>query len=139
MTFQVFCWCHVYIDMCIPFGTKHGTQFFQHCSNAVFFIMHQNGHKIVGCIDDYVGFGDPSKARASFVFLHALLGRLGLTLTSKKIVPPSTKVTYLGIEIDTVAGSVSISEEKLQKISELVQPLGGLEKNNVQKDSCNPF
>ena len=87
--------------------------------------MRQNGHKIVGYIDDYDGFGVPSKARASFDFLYELLGRLGLTISSKKLVPPSTKVTCLGIEIDTLAGSVSIPEEKLQKISEMVHEWTG--------------
>ena len=118
-------WCHVYVDTCVPFGTKHGFQIFQHCSEAMRYIMRQNGHKIVGYIDDYVGFGVPSEARASYDFLYQLLGRLGLTISSKKLVPPSTKVTCLGIEIDTVTGSVSIPEEKLQKISEMVHEWTG--------------
>ena len=99
--------------------------------------MRQNGHKIVGYIDDYAGFGVPSKARASFDSLYELLGCLGLTISSKKLIPPSTKVTCLGIEIDTVAGSFSISEEKLQKISEMVHEWTG--KSSVQKDNLNPF
>ena len=113
-------WHHIYVDTCVPFGTKHGSKILQCCSDAVRHIMRQNGHKIVGYIDDYVGFGVPSDAKASFDFLYELLGRLGLTISSKKLVPPSTKVTCLGIENDTVAGSVSIPEEKLQKISEMV-------------------
>ena len=55
-----------------------------------------------------------------FKFLYDLLGPLGLTISSNKLIPPSTKDTCLGIEVDTVAGSVSIPEEKLQKMSELV-------------------
>ena len=113
-------WRHLYIDTCVPFGTKHGSQIFQCCSDAVNYIMHQNGHKVVGYIDDYVGFGVPSEAKASFDFLYKLLGRLGLTISNKKLVPPSSKVTCLGIKIDIVAGSFSIPEEKLQKISEMV-------------------
>ena len=50
-------WRHVYIDTCVPFGTKHGFQIFQLCSDTVRYIMCQNGHKIVGYIDDYVAFG----------------------------------------------------------------------------------
>ena len=95
-------WRHVYIDTCVAFGTKHGSQIFQRCSDAVRYIMRQNGHRIVGYMDNYVGFGIPSEARASFDFLYDLLGRLGLTISSKKLIPPSTnKVSCLGIEIDT--------------------------------------
>ena len=77
--------------------------------------MRRNGHKIVGYIDDYVGFGVLSEARASYDFLYQLLACLGLIISIKKLVPPSTKVTCLGIEIDTVVGSVSNPEENLQK------------------------
>ena len=45
--------------------------------------MHINGDRIVGYFDDYVWFGIPSEARASFDFLYDLLGRLGLTISSK--------------------------------------------------------
>ena len=76
-------WHHIYVDTCILFGTKHGSHIFQRCSNIVRHIMRQNDHKIVGYIDDYVGFGLPSEARASFDFLYELLGRLSLTISSK--------------------------------------------------------
>ena len=99
--------------------------------------MRQNGHKIVGYIDDYVGFGVLSETRASFDFLYELLGRLGLTISSNKLVSPSIKVTYLGIEIDTVAGSVSIPEEKLQKISEMVHEWTG--KKQCTKSQLQPL
>ena len=46
---------------------------------------------------------------------YDLLGRLDLTISSKNLIPPSTKVTCLGIEIDIMVGSVSIPEEELQK------------------------
>ena len=89
-------------------------------------------------IDDYVGFGIPSEARASIDFLYELLGHLGLTISSKKLVLPSTKVTCLGIEIDTLAGSISIPVEKLQKISELVHEWIG-KKTVYKKTTAIPF
>ena len=77
-------------------------------------------------------------ARASYDFLYQLLGRLGLTISSKKLVPPSTKVTCLGIKIDTVAESVSIPEEKLQKISEMVHEWTEWEKTMYKKTTSVP-
>ena len=59
-------WHHVCVDTCVAFGTKHASQIFQRCSDTVHYIMRQNGHRIVGYIDDYVWFSVPSEASASF-------------------------------------------------------------------------
>ena len=65
-------------------------------------------------IDDYVGVGVPSVAHASYVALLDLMSHLGLTVSQKKLVAPAMQVTCLGILIDTVKGTVSIPQEKLQ-------------------------
>ena len=79
-------WYHVYVNTCVAFGTTHGSQIFQHCSDAVCYIKHQNGHSIVGYIDDYVGFGVPSEAivrwkliKPSFVIQQMFFGCFGLS------------------------------------------------------------
>ena len=82
--------------------------------------MRKNGHKIVGYVDDYIGFDTPTEAEASFQTLESLLHHLGLTISEKKLVPPSTQVTCLGVKNDTANGSVSIPPEKMQAISDMV-------------------
>ena len=59
-------WNGAYIDTCLPFGTRHGSQFFQRTSDAVCYIMHRYGFDIINYIDDFLGFGTPSTAQASF-------------------------------------------------------------------------
>ena len=110
-------WRDVYIDTCVPFGSRHGSQIFQRVSDA----MRRHGHKVIDYVDDYIGFGVPSDAKASFDFLFDLLQRLGLTVSQKKLVPPATSVICLGVEINTVAGSISIPAEKLCQISNTVK------------------
>ena len=53
-------WRHAYVDTCVPFGTRHGSQIFQRLSDAVRHIMRQKGFRVIDYIDDYVGFGVPS-------------------------------------------------------------------------------
>ena len=36
-------WRDVYVDTCVPFGSRHGSQIFQCCRDAVCFIMKKNG------------------------------------------------------------------------------------------------
>ena len=114
-------WQGVYVDTCVPFGTRHGSQIFQRLSDAVRYMMRQRGYVMVDYIDDYVGMGVPSVAWASYNVLTELMGELGLTISEKKLVPPSMQVTCLGVLIDTVKGTLSIRPEKLQDITQAVR------------------
>ena len=114
-------WQGVYVDTCIPFGTRHGSQIFQRLSDAVRYMMRQKGYVMVDYIDDYVGMGVPSVAWASYNALTELMAELGLTISEKKLVPPSTQVTCLGVLIDTVKGTLAIPPEKLQDITQAVR------------------
>ena len=46
---------------------------------------------------------------------------LSLTVSQKKLVPPSTQVTCLSIMIDTVKGTIAIPPEKLEEINSVVR------------------
>ena len=91
--------------------------------------MRQEGHSIWNYIDDFLCVSLPSKIAKTFTRLKELLTELGLSVSAKKLVPPSTKVTCLGIQVDTVNLSVSIPTEKLQTIKFRCQ-------NWVQKSFC---
>ena len=52
--------------------------------------------------------------------LHNILERLGLTISEKRLVPPTTKAVCLGILIDTVNGMVSTPDEKLCQVKHTV-------------------
>ena len=77
------------------------------------FIMTQEGHKIWNYIDDLLCVSLPSKINHSYSRLQSFLEELGLTVSTKKLVPPSTQVVCLGILIDTETFTVSIPSEKI--------------------------
>ena len=111
-------WKGYYIDRSLPFGFKHGSAIFQHISDSVRFIMTQEGHKIWNYIDDFLCVSLPSKINHSYSRLQSLLQELGLTVSTKKLVPPSTQVVCLGILVDTQTLTISIPSEKLQAIKQ---------------------
>ena len=113
-------WQDAYIDTFVPFGTHHGSQIFQHLSDAVRYMMHQKGYAMIDYIDDYIGIGVPSVTWKSYDALTHLMRQLGLTISEKKLVPPSTQVMCLGVLIDTVKGTIAIPPEKLEQINEAV-------------------
>ena len=98
-----------------------GSQIFHRLSDAVRYIMHQRVFRIIDYIDDYVRFSVPSIARESFASLFDLMKQLGLTVSEKKLVPPSTQMVCLGVLIDTEKGTVSIPSEKLHQINDMVK------------------
>ena len=112
-------WGQYYIDFSLPFGLKHGSSIFQRLSDAVRYIMKQEGHQIWNYIDDFLCVALPSKIQHSFARLQDLLQELGLTISQKKLVAPSTKVVCLGILVNTEDCSVSIPGEKLTSIKQM--------------------
>ena len=49
------------------------------------------------------------------------MAQLGLTVSDKKLVSPSTCVTCLGVMIDTVAGTIAIPQQKLDAVNDVVR------------------
>ena len=81
--------------------------------------MKQEGHSIWNYIDDFLCVALPSKINGTFNRLQTHLAELGLSISIKKLVPPSTNVTCLGIIVDTVELSTYIPIKKLQVIKEM--------------------
>ena len=106
----------LYIDSCLPFGFRHGSALLQRLSDAIRFIMAQKGFAVTNYIDDIIGHSVVSKSNDSFNTLRALLVDLGFDISEKKVVQPATKVTCLGVDIDTVEFTVSITPDKVREI-----------------------
>ena len=112
--------CNYFIDGCLPFGFRHGSVLFQHCSDAIRHVMNTRGYKhFYNYIDDLIYIGLPHEIHQSFQFLQDLLKDLGLTISQDKLVPPSTSVVCLGIMVNTIEKTISIPEPKLQEIKQL--------------------
>ena len=108
----------LFIDRTLPFGFRHGSVFFQRCTDAVRLIM-KNCFKfphLYNYIDDLVYTGLPDHIYDSYNTLTALLQELGLEISQSKLVAPTTCAVCLGIEINTVNRTLKIPQEKLQEI-----------------------
>ena len=105
-----------YLDTCLPFGYRNGSGIFQRISDAIRFIIKSQGHDVINYIDDVIGFGTVTTAKPSFETLTTLLQKLGLDISIKKLVQPATKVTCLGVEVDTEKFTVAIPDHKVAEI-----------------------
>ena len=92
-----------FLDRSIAFGFCHGSLIFQRYTDAIHYIMAQHGFPLLfNYINDLIFTGLSSQMDASLQFLKSLLAELGLDISMKKLVPPYTSVTSLGILIDSV-------------------------------------
>ena len=106
-----------YFDGSFAFGYRHGSVFFQRCSDAIRYIMKNQGFPTMfNYIDDLIHVRLPHEIDQSFKFLQHLLRDLGLEVSSNKLVAPTTQITCLGILVDTVAQTISIPSDKLCQI-----------------------
>ena len=65
--------------------------------------------------------------QTSFDALRAPLIELGFDISKKKVLQPATRVTCLGVDIDTVEFTVSITPDKVTEI--LSECVSWVEKN----------
>ena len=71
----------LYIDLSLPFGYRLGAFFFSKISDAVRYIMSQNGHNaLLNYIDDLIYCALPSKIQEPYQFPLTLLQELGLDI-----------------------------------------------------------
>jgi len=116
-----------YVDKVLPFGLRSSPYLFNRLADAVAWIA-VNRHNIADLLhylDDYLTVAAPMDKRraiAKFNKLISVFKALNIPLAEgdDKVCPPSTTVTFLGIEIDTVAWEIRLPQTKLEEILGLV-------------------
>ena len=108
-----------YMDTAIPFGIRWGAMACQRTTNALCYIADRNNIKLISYIDDIVGTAK-QQAKNAFVYTRSLLKRLGIDEADHKAQEPSTTLTWIGIEFDTLAMEMGLPHKKLTATAELV-------------------
>ena len=107
-----------YIDGTLAFGFRHGSVFFQRCTDAIRYIMDQKfGYpNLYNYIDDLIYPALPHEIHGAYTTLKHLLSDLGLEVSQKKLIPPTSKAICLGIEIDVLNKTLAIPPQKFEEI-----------------------
>ena len=103
----------MFIDSTLPMGMTSSCYIAQRVSCIIPHIMKQRGYSAVNYIDDLGGVNMPSKANLAFLELGNILSEIGILESLHKASPPSTKMTFLGILLNSVAQTLSINAERL--------------------------
>ncbi len=93
-------------------------------ADAVEWIARQEGVEwIMHYLDDFLVIGalGTEDCRLAVRKRQNVLDRLGFPVAMEKLEGPSTKLTFLGFEIDMVAMEVRLPQAKLAELKELIQ------------------
>ena len=108
-----------YIDKALPFGLRSAPKTFSAVADAIAWaIMTQGTSGFIHYLDDFLLIGPPGTETTNRHLATAIetCGNLGFPVADHKTVTASTTITFLGIQIDSVAGTVSLPLEKLQAL-----------------------
>ena len=109
----------IYVDTTLPFGLRSAPKIFNSVADALEWVMRARGvRNVAHYLDDYILMGSPRSTECAEDLEKALTvcRELGVPVASHKCVGPLTCITFLGIEVDTVALELRLPGEKLEKL-----------------------
>ena len=117
----------VYIDPMLPFGLRSAPKLFNAIADALEWGLKQRGvQHVFHYLDDFIVIappGSPDCARA-LETLNTSCAALGIPIAQHKREGPCACLTFLGIEIDTVASQLRLPADKLTRLQTLLSEWG---------------
>ena len=105
-------------DSRLPFGASSAPSHFHRLSQAIARCMRRRGFSgIVAYIDDFlIAARTYKECNEALHCLIKLVGQLGFCVSWGKVEGPTQQITFLGISIDTRECSLSLDDDKLQRL-----------------------
>lgn len=113
----------VLLDAALPFGLRSAPKIFTAVADAMLWVMYNRGLTSgFHYLDDFLFFGAPESRECKDNLDVALSSCVALRVpvAAHKVEGPATLLTFLGIEIDTVAGVLRLPEAKLAHLRHLL-------------------
>ena len=117
----------ILFDARLPFGSACGPSHFSRLSDAIKRMMQRKGHRgVINYIDDFLlvsaTYAECDKALQTLI---SLVRKLGLHVSWTKVVCPTQHVTFLGVDIDTTECTLSLGQDKLNKLHDKLRAFAG--------------
>ena len=106
----------IYFDKVLPMDMRSAPYIAQRVTNAISHIHQQLGYFLLNYVDDFVGAETRERIWLAYQALSALLESLRVEMSEDKLVPPTTRLEFLGVTFDSEAFTMEISEDKLHDI-----------------------
>jgi len=108
-----------FVDAMLPFGLRSAPKVFTAVADALEWCVRRRG--VIGIdhyLDDFIIVAPPGSSRCQsyMSIFEEECAALGVTLAPEKKEGPATRLVFLGIEVDTVAGTLSLPGDKLAQL-----------------------
>ena len=108
-----------YFDCMLSMGSQLSARCCQRVTSAVVFIFNTKfWYFAINYLDDLGGAETSEKAQLAFETLRDILHKCGLKEALEKTVPPCTLMVFLGIQVNTIALTLTIPNDKWQEIQQ---------------------
>ena len=110
-------------DTRLPFGASRSPGIFHRLTQAVKRIMARKGFDLmIVYLDDFLIISESKETCAqALATLIQLLRKLGFAIHKGKVVDPTQKITFLGIELDSNNMSLRLPQDKLDVLRQELQ------------------
>ena len=112
-----------FVDMALPFGLRSAPLIFSAVADALAWIMQQQGVGWVAhYVDDFITVGTPDSGEcARYVdIMHKVCEDTAMPVEPEKDEGPATTISFLGLELDSVANEVRLPQNKLQRLRSIL-------------------
>ena len=110
---------NLFIDTTLPFGLRSAPKIFNAVADAAEWILRQQGVKcVLHYLDDFliIGRAGTEECDGALATLLGIFERLGLPVAPHKLEGPTSSLTFLGFQLDTVSMEVRLPQDKLVEI-----------------------
>ena len=101
----------IYFDKVLPMGMRSAPYITQRVTNAIAHIHRQMQFFLLNYVDDFVGAELKHRIWEAYRVLSDLLQELRVDTSQEKLVPPTTRLEFLGITFDSAKMTVTAEDE----------------------------
>ena len=106
----------LYSDKVLPMGMRTAPYIAQRVTNAIAHIHRRLQYFILNYVDDFLGAEHKTRIWEAFNHLMHLLEEIRVDIAPEKVVPPTTRLEFLGITMDSQTMTMEIPEDKIEEI-----------------------
>ena len=118
---------NIYVDKALPFRLRSAPIIYSAVADALQ-CMLQDGASWVGhYLDDFIMLGPAvsNQCQENMAIMESTCYKAGLPIEPSKSAGPTSKITFLGMELDTVAGVIRLPADKLHELQGLLNAWHG--------------
>ena len=114
----------LYVDTALPFGLRSAPKIFNSVADAVEWVVRGHGvSELFHYLDDFLVVGAPNSMECAehLTTLLAIFNDLNIPVATEKLDGPTTRLVFLGVEIDTAEMVLRLPTQKLLELQDLVE------------------